>query len=125
MSDMFRKCTELTSIDLSGLNTSKVTNMSSMFSGCTGLTSITGLSGLNTSSVTNMSWMFYDCKKIITTVTIKASTLNGYYDMFYGAATVTGAKIKVNYTSANSDLVDSMISTKSLSSNVVKGDCVD
>jgi surface protein len=125
MSSMFEECTGLTSIDLSGLNTSSVTDMSYMFSNCTGLTSITGLSSLDTSSVKKVNGMFYGCKKIITTVTIKADTLNSYGGMFYNAASVTGAKIKVNYTSANSDLVDIIIKTKGHDSNVVKGDCVD
>ena len=59
MSGMFRNC-DLTGVDLSGLNTSSVTDMSEMFSGCEGLTEI-NLSGLDTSSVTNMSGMFRDC----------------------------------------------------------------
>ncbi len=47
----------LTSIDLSGLDTSNVTNMDSMFRGQSELTSI-DLSGLDTSNVTNMDFMF-------------------------------------------------------------------
>ena len=37
---MFDGCSGLTSLDLSGWNTSNVTNMDSMFSGCSKLTTI-------------------------------------------------------------------------------------
>ena len=60
MGFMFYGCSGLTSIELSGFNTSKVTNMNDMFNGCSGLTSIE-LSGFNTSNVTNMSYMFNNC----------------------------------------------------------------
>ena len=59
MSSMFADCTALTSIDLSAYNTSNVTNMGNMFSN-SGLTSI-DLTGFNTSKVTNMSGMFDRC----------------------------------------------------------------
>jgi surface protein len=65
MSYMFSGCSGLTSIDLSPLDTSKVTNMSYMFYACTGLTSI-DLSPLDTSKVTNMSYMFYACTGLTT-----------------------------------------------------------
>ena len=52
----FMDCMNLTNIDLSNLDTSKVTDMSSMFNSC-GLTSL-DLSSFNTSNVTNMSSMF-------------------------------------------------------------------
>ena len=60
MSSMFAYCSGLTSLDLSGFNTSAVTSMASMFDSCSGLTSL-NLSGLNTSAVTNMASMFYSC----------------------------------------------------------------
>ncbi|WP_436697204.1 bacterial Ig-like domain-containing protein, partial [Lactiplantibacillus pentosus] len=53
-------CTGLSSLDLSTLDTSNVTNMSALFKKCTSLVSI-NLSGLNTSKVTNMSEMFFYC----------------------------------------------------------------
>ncbi len=59
-SGMFVSCSELTSLDVTGFDTSKVTNMSSMFSGCEGLTSL-DVDGFDTSNVTNMSFMFADC----------------------------------------------------------------
>ena len=48
------------SIDLSGFETSSVTNMGHMFSGCESVVSL-DLSGFDTSSVTDMGWMFSSC----------------------------------------------------------------
>ena len=57
---MFYNCNSITSLDLSGWNTSNVTNMSSMFCNCNSLTSL-DLSGWNTSNVTDMRAMFSRC----------------------------------------------------------------
>ena len=57
MYSMFYGCSSLTYLDLSSFNTSNVTNMGSMFNNCSSLTSL-DLSSFNTSNVTNMSYMF-------------------------------------------------------------------
>ena len=54
MTSMFDGCSSLTTLDLSSFNTSNVTNMTRMFSGCSSLTTL-DLSSFNTSKVTNMS----------------------------------------------------------------------
>lgn len=59
MSSMFIGCTSLTTVTL--FNTSSVTNMSSMFNYCTSLTSIPLF---DTSNVTNMSQMFNNCTNV-------------------------------------------------------------
>ena len=51
------------SIDVSGLNTSNVTNMQQMFYNCSSLTNLS-LSNFNTSNVTNMQQMFYNCSRL-------------------------------------------------------------
>lgn len=56
-SGLFYNCSKLTSLDLQGLDSSNVTNMSNMFSRCLKLTLI-DLSPLDTRNVTDMSWMF-------------------------------------------------------------------
>ena len=63
MSYMFAYCSGLTSLNLSGLDTSAVTNMASMFESCSGLTSL-NLTGFDTSAVTNMDMMFNNCSKL-------------------------------------------------------------
>ncbi len=57
MSYMFFECSSLTSLDVSKFDTSQVTNMRSMFSQCSNLTSL-DLNSFDTSNVTNMSRMF-------------------------------------------------------------------
>ena len=61
---MFSCCSGLTSLDLSGLDTIKVTYMGYMFYGCSGLTSL-DLSGWDIkSSVTNTNGMFDGCSNL-------------------------------------------------------------
>ena len=47
--------------DNSFANCTTLTNTSSWFQGCENLTTITGIEYLKTSNVTDMSWMFYGC----------------------------------------------------------------
>ncbi len=63
MSTMFENTTSLTSLDLSDFNTKNVTNMNGMFYNNLTLKSL-NLSSFNTSSVTDMSYMFYLCKAL-------------------------------------------------------------
>ena len=63
MSDMFRGCSSLASLDLSSFDTSGATNMSSMFEGCSSLASL-GLSSFDTSKVTSMYCMFSGCSSL-------------------------------------------------------------
>ena len=63
MASMFSGCSSLSSLDLSSFNTSNVTNVSFMFNGCSSLTSL-NLNGFNTSKVTNMSNMFKNCSSL-------------------------------------------------------------
>ena len=60
-SGLFSNLTNVTSIDLSNMDTSGMTNMSNMFSDNTSLTNITFGDNFNTANVTNMSGMFKNC----------------------------------------------------------------
>ena len=57
MTRMFYGCSKLTTLDLSNFDTTKVTNMGSMFYTCSALTSL-NVSSFNTSNVTDMNNMF-------------------------------------------------------------------
>ena len=63
MTYMFYKSTSLTNIDVSGFDTSKAVNMSGMFNGCTNLENL-NLSNFNTEKVTSMTQMFWGCNKL-------------------------------------------------------------
>ncbi|EKK0906081.1 BspA family leucine-rich repeat surface protein [Listeria monocytogenes] len=58
---MFSYATKLTELDVSGLDTSVVTNMNTMFSYCSALEEL-DVSNFDTSSVTNMNTMFRECE---------------------------------------------------------------
>lgn len=60
MACLFEDCSGLTSLNLSGIDTSNVTNMHRMFSYCSSLTNL-DLSSLDTSNVIDMSEMFRGC----------------------------------------------------------------
>lgn len=60
---MFAQCPNLTSLDVSGFNTSNVTEMSEMFADCENLKEL-DLSNFNTKNVTNMYSMFYKCSNL-------------------------------------------------------------
>ena len=63
MSKMFYNSKSLTNIDTSGFDTSKVTTMYGMFWGCNNLEKI-NLSNFDTSNVTNLSQMFQNCTSL-------------------------------------------------------------
>lgn len=65
MRSMFYGCKSLRKINAPGFSTSEVTDMSSMFSGCSSLESL-DLSSFNTSKVTDMSSMFSGCSSLAT-----------------------------------------------------------
>lgn len=60
MNEMFSNCQRLGELDLSGFDTSKVTTMREMFSNCVSLPE-PNLSGFDTSNVTDMAGMFLYC----------------------------------------------------------------
>ena len=64
MISYFEDFSNVTSIDLSALDTSQVTSMSYMFSWCNSLTSL-DVSNFDTSNVTDMSKMFRECRQLI------------------------------------------------------------
>ena len=63
MSSMFSYAKVLTDLDVSKFNTSKVTDMSSMFEGCYAVTGLP-VGDFKTSKVTNMDRVFTECKAL-------------------------------------------------------------
>ena len=90
MSMMFSGCSGLTSLDLSHFNTQKVTDMGAMFSGCSGLTSL-DLSHFNTQNVENMIRMFSGCSALNTIKCQEAWECSRSEGMFVGCTKLKGA----------------------------------
>ena len=63
MSEMFSNLSNLTNLDVTNFDTSKVTDMSEMFSGMSNLTNL-DVTHFDTSKVTNMSYIFYGLSKL-------------------------------------------------------------
>ena len=63
MSYLFSKCESLSEVDVSKFDTSNVTNMKYMFYNCSKLTRL-DVSKFDTSNVTSMRSMFYNCSKL-------------------------------------------------------------
>ena len=101
----FFGCTHLeTFIGLEYFNTSNVTNMASMFHGCTELPSL-DLRSFYTSNVTEMKMMFYECPNL-TTITVSSgwSTANVSSSdyMFEGCTSLVGGS-GTTYDSSHTD----------------------
>lgn len=84
---MFCELSKLTHLDLSNLDTSKVTNMEFMFFGLNSLKTL-DVSNLNTSSATNMSYMFMGCTslKTLDVSNFDTSSVTTMECMFAGAS---------------------------------------
>ena len=100
---MFAYNSVLTSINFGNFNTSKVSRMESMFAYCYALRTL-DLSSFDTASVTNMKWMFRGSSKLTTIVvdkfdTGKASTST---DMFSNCSSLKGGA-GTKYSSSNVD----------------------
>lgn len=65
LSKLFYNCKYLTSIDLSGFDTSNVTNMRTMFNSCERLVFL-NIPNFNTLNVLNLQSMFYNCRLLTT-----------------------------------------------------------
>lgn len=94
MSSMFSDCTALTSLNLSGWDTSKVTYMSRMFYNCNALTSM-DVSSFNTTNITDIDYMFYYCKAL-TSLDLSGwdtSKVTNMMQMFRGCTALTSLDV--------------------------------
>ena len=84
MSSMFDGCTELTSVP--SFDTSKVTKMNSMFEYCSRLTSVPLF---DTSKVANMNYMFFRCSSLTSVPSFDTRNVIEMYGMFNGCLSLT------------------------------------
>ena len=94
MSFMFSECRILTSLDVSKFNTSKVTDMSNMFSYCNRLINL-DLRNFDTSKVTNMSSMFAESGGLTSLDVSKFDTskVKDMSSMFYSCSSLTSLDV--------------------------------
>ena len=100
--EFFKNCKALETISgLENLNTANVTDMNSMFSGCSALTSL-DLKNFNTENVTDMSYMFFKCSALtsLDLKNFKTARVKHMYYMFYGCSALTSLDLK-NFNTEN------------------------
>ncbi len=99
----FGSFVDVTRIEFENLNTSRVTNMASMFNACYSLTSI-DFSGWDMSSVTNMTTMFYGCSSL-TSIDLSnkgSNNMTAVTNMFAGCSSLREINMSgFNFGSAN------------------------
>ena len=117
MSGMFSGCSSLTNLDVSNFDTSKVTNMSSMFNNCQSLTNL-DVSNFDTSQVTNMSNMFSACNSLTSLDVSKFDTseVTNMMDMFIGCSGLTNLDVSKFDTSEVTDMSNMFSGCSSLTS---------
>ena len=107
---MFSGCSSIKKINLEYFNTSSVTNMSHLFEGCALLESI-DLSNLETSSVKDMSKMFYGCTKLtsIYLSSFNTSLVSDMSSLFSGCSSIQSLDLS-NFNTKKVSNFDSIFS---------------
>ena len=102
---LFYGCSSLASVDLSGLDTSKVTSLSSMFTDCSSLVSL-DLSSLDTSKMASRSFMFEGCASITSLdfTSLDTSSVTSLSYMFSGCSSLETLDLSALDTSNVTDM---------------------
>lgn len=111
MEAMFWECTSLKKLDLRNLDTGNVTDMNHMFYGCHGLTDL-NLSSFDTGKVTDMSGMFWNCEELpgIDLRSFDTGNVTDMSNMFCGCAGLKGLDVS-GFDTANVTNMDSMFTS--------------
>lgn len=94
MANMFRGCVNLTSCDISNLDTTRCTSYENMFYDCTKLTDITFGTNWSFKRVASLDYMFFNCRSL-TSVTFAdidnhtTSSVTNYLNMFYNCSSLS------------------------------------
>ena len=101
MSFMFSNCSSLTSLDLSSFNTKNVETFARMFINCKNLVSI-NLSHFNTSNATKMQNMFSGCSSLtgLDLSSFDTSKVTAISSMFYNCSSLTSLDLS-NFDTSN------------------------
>ena len=101
MQRMFNQCKYLTLLDVSGWDTSNVTDMSYAFYYCSSLTEIEGIEDVDTSNVTDIKYIFNSCNSL-TSLDLSGWDTSGLentddyqknYQIFYNCSSLTSLNV--------------------------------
>lgn len=112
---LFADCSQIKNASFDATSTKNVVDMSSMFSGCTGLRNAAGsapiVDGMDVTSAKNMSLMFNGCTGLISAETgvstITAENLSG---MFKDCSSMTAAEVHIDKATNISNLFENCTS---------------
>ena len=123
MYEMFEGCRSLKSLDLSKWNMSRVRYTDKMFYRCVALTSVGDLSGWDTSSITNASCMFGGCYKLasLDVSNFDTSNVEDMSSMFNGCWEVSELDVSRWDTSKVTNMAALFAACKKLTSLDVSG----
>ena len=107
MNSMFLGCSRLSSLDLTNFDTGNVTDMSRMFSGCRDLTSL-DVTNFNTEKVTDMSCMFQNCYDLtsLDVTNFNTEKVTDMCRMFFGCHKLTSLNVSKFNTTEVTDMSD-------------------
>ena len=110
MSEMFYRCSKLTSLDVTKFNTANVTNMGYMFYNCSSLTSL-DVTHFNTAKVTGMNGMFYSCSSLtsLDVTHFNTAKVTDMSYMFSGCSSLTSLDV-THFNTENVTNMNSMFS---------------
>ena len=105
MTRMFSGCSSLTDLDIASFNTSKVKSMNRMFFNCGSLTEL-DLSAFDTENVINMSQMFHSCSDLtnLNLDGFDTSNVTNMSYMFYDCANLISLDLSSFDTSSVTDM---------------------
>ena len=117
MERMFYSFTSVKSLDLSNFNTSNVTDMTNMFNGCRELTSL-DLSSFNTTNVQYMNLMFSECRSLtsLDLSNFDTSKVTNMYSMFSSCSSLTSLNLSNFNTGKVTNMSDMFYICSSLTS---------
>ena len=101
INDMFNGCVNITEVDLSQFDSSKVTRMSGMFQNCISLIKV-NFSNFNASLIEGMGSLFYNCKSLTSVDLSNFSTpkLNYMKQVFYNCSNLKSINLS-NFDTSN------------------------
>ncbi|MBM6870635.1 BspA family leucine-rich repeat surface protein [Pseudoflavonifractor phocaeensis] len=102
---MFYRCSNLTELDVSGFDTSQTVEMKSMFYGCSGLSEL-DVSNFDTSQVKSMEYLFFGCSSLndLDMSSFDTSQVTNMYGMFAVCSNLSELNVSSFDTSQVTDM---------------------
>ena len=114
---LFENITQLTQVNLTGLDMSKIIDMDSMFSGCSSLENII-FDGVDTRKVKSMNYLFKNCKNLkeVDMSPINTQNVNDMASLFSGCDNINSINIS-SFPKIKNDFLDGVNSNINVLSN--------